>query len=385
MNTGALTILYLVTEDWYFYSHRLGLARAAQTAGHRVVVGTRCNRQRAALEREGFTVVDLPFERSLRTPWRDLRAWWLIRRLLGALQPDIVHLVALKPTLLGGLALRSRRMVPTLCAVAGLGYIFSSSDRLARLLRAPIVAAFRFIAGHPQVHVLTQNDTDRDFLLTAAIAPPARCHVIHGSGIDLAAYPPAPLPPPSAPLVLLPARLLVDKGIYEFVAAARVLRARWPTLRCVLAGAHDRDNHAAVSAAELERWLAEGVIEWHGHVRDMVPLYHAASVVCLPSYREGLPRALLEAAACARPLVATDVPGCREICRHEHTGLLVPPRTVAPLAAAIATLLHDRARAERYAQAAHAVVAAEFALAPIAAATLALYDVMHAQAAAPAE
>lgn len=369
----APTLLFLVTEDWYFVSHRLGLARRAQAAGYRVIVGTRFNADRALLADEGFTLYDIPFERSLRHPRADWRAWLTIRALLRRERPQLVHLVSLKPILLGALAWPAGAV---LMAYTGLGYIFSSQDHLARLMRPLIVTLLRLCAARRRSWQLMQNDDDRALLDALRIGTPARTRVIAGSGVDLAHYPATPMPPAARPLVLLPARLLRDKGIHEFVAAAREVLTVHPALRFVLVGARDADNPAVVSAETLAAWQREGVIEWWGHRRDMPEVYAQASIVCLPSYREGLPKALLEAAACARPLIATDVPGCREICRHEETGLLVPPGDAPALAAAIRRLHEDRELAARLANGARARVAAHYTLDAIAGATLALYAQM---------
>lgn len=382
-NACAPRLLFLVTEDWYFISHRLGLARRAREAGFEVIVGTRFNADRALLAAEGFTLCDIPFERSLRHPCADWRAWRAIRAVLARERPDVIHLVSLKPILLGGLAARALPGSAVLMAFTGLGYIFSSGDALARAMRPWIVSALRRLAARAQCWLLLQNDDDRALLGARGIGVAARTCVIPGSGVDIEQFAESPLPPVSRPLVLLPARLLRDKGVHEFVEAARLVRAARPQVRFVLAGARDDDNPAVVPAAVLERWQRDGLVEWWGHRTDMADVYAQASIVCLPSYREGLPKALLEAAACARPLIATDVPGCREICRHEQTGLVVPAGNAEALAQAIVRLLDDPALATRLGSAARARVMREYTLDAIASATLALYarmrdDVTHA-------
>ncbi len=373
----APRLLFLVTEDWYFVSHRLGLARRARNAGYQVIVGTRFNADRSLLAAEGFTLYDIPFERSLRHPHADWRAWRSVRALLARERPDIIHLVSLKPILLGGLAARSQANCAVLLAFTGLGYIFSSGDWLARAIRPGLVLALRWLAKRARSWLLLQNEDDHALLGALGIGVPARTRVIAGSGVDIDQFSERALPPLTRPLVLLPARLLRDKGVYEFVEAARALRAEHPQARFVLAGARDEDNPAVVPAAMLDQWQHDGLIEWWGHRTDMADVYAQASIVVLPSYREGLPKALLEAAACGRPLIATDVPGCREICRHEHTGLLVSAGDPAALTAAIARLLDDAALAARLGAAARAHVLREYTLDAVADATLALYTQMR--------
>lgn len=378
MSARAPRLLFLVTEDWYFHSHRLGLAGAARAAGYEVLVGTRLTAHGEMIAAHGARACPIPFARALLRPWTDWRAWRAIRALLAREQPDLIHLVALKPILLGGLARGAAPTTPLLLAFTGLGYIFSSRDALARAIRPLVALLLRYIARRPAVWVLTQNADDASVLRELGVGSPARSRTIAGAGVDTTAFSPSSEPATGPPLVVLPARLLRDKGVYEFVAAAQLLRARGVAVRCVLVGARDTDNPAAVPAAQLDAWLREGVIEWWGQRSDMPAVYAQASVVCLPSYREGLPKVLLEAAACGRALVASDVPGCREICRHEVSGLLVPARDPSALAAALARLLDDAPLRARLAGRARQLVLEEFALARIAADTLALYGDMRA-------
>ena len=367
-------VLFVVTEDWYFMSHRLGLARCARDAGWRVVVAARASDQAAAIAAEGLEFIALPFERALTYPWRDLRVLLALRRVLRVVVPDIVHLVSLKPILLGGLAWCALpRACPALLAFTGLGYIFSSRAGLARLLRPLVVHLLRWVAHRSGAWVLAQNADDLALLRAHGIADLRRASIIAGAGLDLDEFPATPLPPRAKALIILPARVLRDKGVYEFVAAAARVRALRPDVRFALVGAHDRANPGAVEARDLAAWIAARTIEWWGHQHDMAAVYAQAYIVCLPSYREGLPRALLEAAACARPLIATDVPGCREICRDGETGLMVAAQDVDGLAQAILRMLDTPTLAAACARAARRKVEAEFTLEQIAAQTLSLY------------
>ncbi len=367
-------VTFLVTEDWYFCSHRIGLARFARDAGYEVCVGTRIGSRRAELEAEGFALVDIPFERSLRHPLRDFQAYRAIRRLLSDLQPDIVHLVSLKPILLGGCALNGDRDTPSISAFTGLGYLFSSTAPLARCLKPVVGRLLRRLLSRPGSWILAQNTDDLALLRAHGIDADGRSKLIRGSGVDVDEYRPQPVLEETPPIVLLPARILADKGVNEFVEAARVLRERGVAARFVLAGAHDPDNPGAVDRASLKRWLDEGVVEWWGHCRNMPEVYARSALVCLPSYREGLPRCLLEGAACARPLIATDVPGCREICVDRQTGLVVPVRDAPALSQAIEKLLADPELRRRYAQNARDLVARDFSLERVARETLEFYD-----------
>ena len=364
-------VVYVVTEDWYFWSHRLDLARQARDAGYAVAVATRTTAHRERMLAEGFEIVEMPFERSLRHPARDVAAVFALAAALRRLAPDVVHLVSLKPMLLAGLAIL---LMPRTCfvhAVTGMGYLFSSSDRRARGIQCVLVTALRVILARRNCHVIAQNADDCALLERHRLGTAERRTLIAGSGVDVERYAPSPLP--AEAVVVLPARLIRDKGIEEFVAAARLLKARGVAARLALVGGTDPDNPAAISAQEIEAWVGEGAIEWWGQREDMPSVYAEASIVCLPSYREGLPKVLLEAAACARPLVSTDVPGCREICRPGVNGVLVPARDAAALAEAITALVADPARRATLGSAGRALVEIEFSAARIAAETLALY------------
>ncbi len=372
-----MKILFLVTEDWYFMSHRADLAQRIVAAGHDVVIGTRINDDGERLEAAGLRGAPIPFERSLRAPWADLAALRAVNRLIRSERPDIVHLVSLKPILIGGLVLLGYPGIRAVAAFTGLGYLFSSSDLRARLIRPAVIALLRGLMRRRQVWTLAQNGDDLGLLLEHAIGRAERSSVVRGAGVDVDVFRPTSAPRVEPPMVLLPARPLADKGVREFVAAARRLKSAGRDVRCVLAGAHDADNPGAIDSAELDAWHAEGVIEWRGHCADMPALYRAATIVCLPSYREGLPKVLLEAAACALPLVASDVPGCREICIDGSTGVSVPARDVDGLVAAIEMLLDDPTRAQELGRNARRLVEAELSITRVAAQTLALYAELH--------
>ena len=241
---GGRRLLYLVTEDWYFRSHRLGIARRARDSGYEVLLGTRVNAYGEELVAEGFRLSPIPFERSLRAPLQDIAALRDIRRVIERERPTVVHLVSLKPILLGGLALASFPHIPVVHALTGLGYLFSSEDHMAQRLRPLVVMALRRIVRRPRSWILVQNREDLAALADVGVSVSAQSAVIRGSGLDLDEFRFRPRDAIDPPLVLLPARLLIDKGIGEFVAAAREIKSRRPRVRFVLCGGHDVDNHA---------------------------------------------------------------------------------------------------------------------------------------------
>jgi|CXWL01.1.fsa_nt_gi glycosyltransferase involved in cell wall biosynthesis len=354
----AGTLLLVVTEDWYLASHRLPLIRAAVTDGWRVIAATRVREHECVIAAAGAEVVALPLARESRSLGAEWAAFAALTRLYRAHRPDIVHHVGLKPMLYGGWAARRAGIARVVQAFAGLGHLYtpggaSPAERflLEQLLR-PVTAAQCTI-------VLVQNDEDGAVLLQHGMTTPARLRTIRGSGVDLEHFVPSPLPG-GVPVVVLPARMLASKGIREFVAAARQCRAEGSRARFVLAGRRDEANPEALSPSELSAWVAEGVVEWLDHVTDMARLFQQATLVVLPSYREGMPKVLLEAAASGRPIVATAVAGCREVVADGINGLLVPARDASALAAAMQGLLADPVRLQTMGTAGRRLAEAEF-------------------------
>jgi len=369
------TILYLVTEDWYFLSHRLPLARAARDAGARVIVATRINDDRAALEAEGFAVAAIPFDRSGLNPIADLKTLAAIRRVYRRERPDLVHQVAMKPTLYGTLAALLTGVPQVVNAMAGMGFLFISQGVKARLLRPAIRGAMGWLNRRARVSVIVQNDDDRALFRDVLRVPNGRLATIRGSGVDVDALRPAEPPPVDAaapPVALCLSRMLWDKGIGELAEAARRLKERGVPLTVRLVGPLDA-NPAAIPRATIDDWVAEGLVEAAGRTSDVAGEYARCHIAVLPSYREGLPKSLLEAAACGRPIVATDAPGCREVCIDGETGVRVPVRAVGPLADALERLARDADLRARMGRAARRLAEERFAVDRIVSETLALY------------
>lgn len=375
------TVLFLVTEAAYFLSHRLPLGRAARDRGARVVVACRLGPHRQTLEAEGFEAADIPFNRSGRNPLEDLRTLRAIIALYRRAEPDLVHHVAMKPVLYGSIAAWRCGVPAAVNALGGLGFLFISQGPGARALRAIISAAFGRLLNRYNSVLIVQNGDDRAVFEGIGVRP-GRIRVIRGAGVDTGQFRPSP-EPDGPPVALCVSRLLRDKGIGELVAAARLLKAKRHPLKVRLVGGVD-DNPASFSAAEVEGWAEQGVVECAGPRDDIAAEYAACHIAVLPSYREGLPKSLLEAAACGRPMVATDVPGCREVCRDGETGLLVPPRSVEPLAEALQRLADDAALRAEYGAAARKAAEREFAEEIVIESTMALYSEMLSRHAATA-
>jgi glycosyltransferase involved in cell wall biosynthesis len=293
-------------------------------------------------------------ERRSINPWHEARLLWRLWRLLGREKPDIVHGLTIKCAVYGSIAAHLAGIGARVNAVNGLGYVFTSSDLLARVLRPQVRLLMQLAFGGKRTRLVVQNPDDWRVFECARLVAPERIRLIPGSGVDSRRFAPKEgIRQNSGPFrVLLPARLLWDKGVGEFVEAAR--RLQNGGVEFLAAGEADPGNPAAVPAADIALWQQRGLVAFLGHVDDMPGLFHSVDVVALPSYREGLPKALIEAAACGLPLIAADVPGCREVVTHEVDGLLVPVRNADALASAIARLRDDPALARRLGKAARA-------------------------------
>lgn len=371
---GRPILLYLVTEDWYFCSHRLPIARAARDAGFEVMVATRVDRHAGVIRSEGFELAPLKLRRRDWRPWREFAALFEIIRLYRRVRPDIVHHVAMKPVIYGSIAARFYTDCVVVNALAGLGYVFASSNLRARVLRPLVKLALRGLVTGRRCHALVQNPDDEALMLGMGISS-RRISVIRGSGVDIRAFRPSPEPVGEI-VVTMVSRMLWDKGVGELVEAARRLRQSGSGVRVQLVGPPDHENPAAIPEQTLQDWQREGVIRWLGQRDDVFELWSCSHIAVLPSYREGLPKALLEAAACGRPMVATDVAGCREIVVDGETGLLVPARDAASLTQALVRLAGDAPLRKRMGSAARKRVVEHFSQEHVAEETLALYRLL---------
>lgn len=372
-------VLFVVNAEWYFCSHRLPLARALVARGFEVVVAAASERgQEEAIRRAGCRFVPLTLVRRSLNPFRELGVVWQLVRLYRRERPDVVHHLTVKPVLYGSFAARLSGVKAVIHTLPGLGYLFTAHGRLAPL-RTPLARAGYWAAlrVHPTSRVIFQNPDDREYFLRHRLLPAARAVLIRGSGVDLDVFRPT-AEQADPPLVVFAARMLWDKGVGELVEAVRRLRQEGLRLRCALVGFPDTGNPRAVPVATLEAWVREGIVEWWGHRDDMAAVLAAASVVVLPStYREGVPRVLIEAAAAGRAIVSSDVPGCREIVRHGVNGLLVAAGDAASLASAIRTLVEQpRLRADM-GRAGRLMAEREFGEQVVIDETLAVYEAMR--------
>ena len=364
-------LLYVVTEDRAFLSHRLPMARAARDAGFDVHVATSVGSNAEAIRAEGFTVHAMPFRRGGLSPFGAISTILALRQIKRGLSPAIVHHVGMQICVLGGISSLGMA-TPQVNAMTGLGYAFTSTTAKALFLRLVIAIALRFLLNRNHAVFLVQNPDDRAALETVGIDPR---HLVRipGSGVDTDKL--TPMPEPDGPITVgFAGRLLTAKGIRTLVAAHRLLRARNVEVQLLIAGDPDPANPDSVRLEEAQRWNSEPGITWLGHVEDIATLWRRCHIAALPSHREGLPKSLLEAAACGRPLIAADAPGSREIVIPDQTGLLAPIEDAQALADAIGELAASQKLRKRYGAAARQFVVEKMSSHSIGAAIVALYE-----------
>lgn len=371
-------LMFVVNNPAFFMSHRVPVALAAQQAGYDVHVATMDGPAVADIQALGMTHHAIPMTRSGKHPLQELGTLLALVRLFRRVRPDVVHLVTIKPVLYGGIAARIARVPGMVAAISGLGFVFLSNSLKMRLVRAVVARLYRVALGHPNSRVIFQNANDRDLLNSLGAVRDEQVVMIRGAGVDLDAYRASPEPPAPPVVVTMVARLLRDKGVREFVEAAAMLRARGVPVTMQLVGGLDAGNPASATQQDVDAWQRDGAVQALGERSDIAELYAASHIAVLPSYREGLPKSLIEAAACGRAVVTTDVPGCRDAIEPGQTGLLVPVRDAQSLADAIARLAEDAALRQRMGAAGRALAESEFDIKRVARVHVELYDALGA-------
>ena len=369
-----LKLLFAVNVDWFFLSHRLPIALEALQQGYEVHIATALTDKLTILQSHGLVVHPLLLNRSSSGLWAAGKTMWQITRVFKLVKPDVVHLVTIKPVLLGGVAARLARVPAVVVAVSGLGFVFVAKSVKASARRWLVGGLYRLALGHNNLRVIFQNPVDRASLVRLAHLSERKITMIRGAGVDLVQFCMRPTPP-GIPVVVLAARLLADKGVLEFVQAARMLKERGCKARFVLVGMVDRANPTSFTDAEVSAWVHDGVVEWWGHRADMPQVLAAAHLVVLPSYYgEGLPKVLIEAAACGRVVVTTDHPGCRDAIDPGVTGVLVPVRNAVALANAMEALINDPLRCQVMGLAGRALAEKTFDVRQVVATHLQIYQ-----------
>jgi glycosyltransferase involved in cell wall biosynthesis len=340
------TLLILVNDLGYFISHRLEVALASKREGYKVKVayGDLGKAQVTCLREHGIDSIHIPIKRGGVNPLKELETFFSVLRAFQRLKPDMVHLVTVKPYLYGGIAARLAGVSAVVSAVAGLGSLFIRKGRRSLMFRALLYPIYWFAFGHPNQRVIVQNQNDANALIHWHVLDSQKVRLLRGSGVNLAEF--TQLDEPESILtVCFAARLLRDKGVYDFVCAVRLLLQRGVKARFLVAGETDLENPTGLTEEELRALREDGIVEILGYQSNIPTLYAQSHIICLPSYREGLPKSLIEAAAASRAIVTTDVPGCRDAIIPNTSGLLVPVKNPEKLADALQWLIeHPRER-----------------------------------------
>lgn len=367
-------LLFVVNDAGFFVSHRLPIALEAQKKGYEVHICTPSNNEmEARFQKEGFTFHASPLKRGKSDLIKEIKYIKYLFDLYKKYNFDIIHHVTIKPVLFGGIAARFAKVNAVVSAISGMGYIFIKQGLKASLTRRLVIAGYRFAFKQRKHRIIFQNEDDLNLFLKHRIIQKEQARLIKGSGVDLTEFKAAPVPP--APLkVILPARMLWDKGVGEFVEAARMVKKEYPEIIFQLAGGVDTENPAGIAEEQLKAWQEESIVEWLGYCDNVAELFQHAHIVCLPSYREGLPKALIEAMGCARAIITTDVPGCREVVNHMQNGILVPLKSPQEIADAVVLLAKNSKMLHEMGQASRKRAEEEFALSIVVNQTLELYE-----------
>ena len=365
-------VLFVDNDVNSFYSYRIEMARAARDTGFDVHVACPPGQAVEILLKEGFTFHPIPMTRSGLKPWKEVGTIAALFKLYRKLRPDLVHHLRLKPVLYGGLAAYGARVPAVVGLLTGLGYVFTAETRKAAIIRRMVTLSCKVAFRRGNQRVIFQNPDDRFVFVENQILPAHKTVLIKGSGVDVKTYVPTP-EPKGVPVVVLAARMLRDKGVVEFVDAARSLRKAGVIARFVLVGETDPGNPTAIKIEQLRHWADSGDIEWWGLRSNMQDVLVQSHVVCLPSLREGVPKVLIEAAACGRAIVTTDAPGCREIVRHGENGLLVPVRDSKALAEALRLLIENAELRASMGQKGREIAVEEFSVERVVNETLGVY------------
>ncbi len=368
-------LLFVINHAGFFLSHRLPLAIAAREAGYEVHVATPRSKHVPQLQSTGLLWHEFPLTRSGVNPIAEWRSFRRLCQIYRQVRPQLVHHVTSKAVLYGTLAARLTGVHAIVNAVSGMGHVYTEGGLWRRALRAGISLGYRMALRHSRMRVIVQNREHLELFVNKGWVRKTEVVLVPGSGVDLDRFIPRPGPRPGVVRIVLASRLLYTKGVADFVAAARLLKQRNVGARFVLVGEPDNDNLASIPLDVLRSWNAEGVIDYQGRQEDMLAVFAETDIVCLPTfYNEGIPKVLVEAAACGLPIVTTDWPGCREIVAHGDNGLLVPIKNPGALADALETLVRDDALRHAMGRRGRLRVEGEYSLATVIRKTLRIYE-----------
>lgn len=367
-------LLFIVNVDWFFISHRLPIALKAITAGYEVHLLCAITNKTEYLESLGFIVHPFSFSRSGKNIFSEFVCVFRLYRQIKKIKPDLVHLITIKPVLYGGIVARIANVSGVVSAISGLGFLFVKRVGLqARFLRSFVLFLYRMAMRHVNQRVIFQNPMDMNALIVTGGVEKNKTRMIRGSGVDLMNYPMLP-EPEGIPVIVMISRLLNDKGVNEFVEAARIVKSKKNAVRFQLIGEPDLDNPESVLAEQVQLWREEGIVECLGFRSDIAELISNSQIVVLPSYyAEGLPKVLIEAAACGRMVITTDMPGCRDAIEPNMSGILVPIRDAVVLAHEIERMIDNNTLRQQMGRNGRILAEREFNIDKVVSAHLAIY------------
>jgi glycosyltransferase involved in cell wall biosynthesis len=363
--------ILFANTDWYLYNFRLALAKKLRAQGYEVVLLSPPGDFQNLLQENGFEWIPFPLSRQGINPFGELQALWRLIRVYHRVKPDIVHHFTIKPVIYGSLAAHILGIKHIINSITGLGHLFIDTGFVTRILRA--FAKILYQASLRNTQVIFENPEDRNTFIQNRLLQPEQTNLILGTGVDVNKFHPT-LKRNEVPLILFASRLLSTKGVLEFVEAAQQLKQKGLRARFAIAGTPDPGNPASIALEQIDSWKASGFVEVWGWQSDMPAALAKADIFCLPSYREGVPNALLEACACGLPIVTTDVPGCRDVVTHDVNGFLVPPQNSQMLATAIEALLNDQVLRDKMGHTGRQIALEKFSLDKIIEQTLLVYQ-----------
>ena len=374
LNNGVKKILFVINSDWGFLLYRTPLAMAAKKKGIQVWVASPNTGDASKIISMGFNYIELPMSRKGVNILNEFFTFLRILNIYFKLKPDLIHQVTIKPIIYGTIVSAILNKAYVVNAISGLGFTFSSSSS-SRSLKFLVKNLLKISLKYRKSKVIFQNPDDFNLFVENKLISSNQGVLIKGSGVDCKVFSPLLTDFNTEKIVILPSRMIIEKVIYEFVDAARLLHLEFPNVRFVLVGKIDSGNPSSIDYFEIMSWEKEGIIEWWGHQSDMVTVLNKSTMVVLPTfYGEGLPKVLLEAAACSKPIISTNVPGCKEIVRHEVNGLLIPPKDEVALAEAIRRLLDNPEFARQLGENGREIVQNEFSEALVVEKTFEVYE-----------
>ncbi len=369
-----LKLFIVVNVDWFFLSHRLPIALEALKRGYDVTIFSINTGRKKEIESHGLKFVSLPTSRASMSVLKELRVMHILWKHYKSEKPDIIHHVALKPVVYGSIICRFLKNTNVINAIAGMGFLFANPEKF-NLRRTILSTLFKFAFNNTKLKFLLQNEDDLNLVVNSKVVNRKQCFIIKGSGVDLNKFSFRVKEDCAKVSFVLPARLLFDKGVEEFVNAAKIISLKYPQkAEFILVGGLDMENNAGIPEERILQWQNEGYIKWTGFQDDMVKVIEDSDVIVLPSYREGLPKSLIEACAIGRPIITTNVPGCRDVVTHGINGLLVPPKNHISLAEAMEKLLLDKELRILMGKNGRKIAEKEFSIEGVVSKTFAIYE-----------